>query len=771
MAVAELDGIEEIGGGLDRVVVGHVREVQALDGKKVRLTQVDCGPHGLRTIICGAPNVAAGQHVAVALPGQRLGDIEIQTATVAGFVSHGMICSEEELGLSDHHDGILVLEGDAAPGTLLSDAFPIADTIFVIDNKSLTHRPDCWGHRGIAREIAALLGRPLKPLAADVADMRWGTGHPLQIHVRDDAACPRYSATTLAGICVAPSPLWLRLLLGRVGTRAINNVVDATNFVMLDLGNPLHAFDRRHIAGRTIVVRHAVDGERFTTLDGVARTLQATDLLIADEHGGIALAGVMGGRDSEIKEDTREVVLEAANFDPARVRVTAQRHGLRTDSSARFEKSLDPRLVGEAAKSFCHLVCELSPGAHVTSAFMDVARPYAPEPVIAVEVGYIERRLGHALGAERIIEILRGLSFGVDAHPGGKLDVTVPSWRATKDIAIADDLVEEVGRIFGYDHIPPAAPTIALARPERNAKKKFETAVRRHLSLAAGLDELQTYSFDDDAFLARIGVEPGERMRLRNPISSDEPCMRTSLVPHLLKVLERNARAFETIGVYEVGRVFVPDPGDLPFQPTMLGVLAARSPAESKGEAVWFQWAKRTLCGLARAVERATPVLSAGGVSQAWAHPVRQATLSINDQVVGHIAELHPLVLKRLDVTHVGAVIELELDALRDGPTAPTRYQALARFPAMYRDFAVLVALAVPAGRVADAIREAAPELVEDVAFQSHYVGAGVPDGDKSLAWSVTFRRADRTLTDAEIRSAEERIWSAIGAIGGRPRA
>lgn len=770
MAVAELDGIEKVGHDLDQVVVGHVLEVHGLDGKKVRLTRVDCGPHGVREIVCGAPNVAVGQRVPVALPGQKLGAMEIAVAEVAGVVSHGMICSERELGLSDEHAGIFVLDGDAltAPlGTPLAVALPeVADTIYVIDNKSLTHRPDCWGHRGIAREVAALLDRPLKPMELEVA---FSDARPLTIEVQDAVSCPRYSATTMAGVSIARSPRWLRLLLQRVGTRPINNVVDATNFVMLDLGNPLHAFDRRQIAGDRIVVRRAAEGERFTTLDGQVRALGPQDLVIADAARAVALAGVMGGLDSEIKDDTSEVVLEAANFDPARVRTTAQRLGLRTESSARFEKSLDPRLVGDAARAFLRLVLDLCPGARVTSAFMDVAAPYATPTVIDIDVAYIDQRLGHAVGEERIVKVLRGLAFGVDTNANGKLRVTVPSWRATKDIGIAEDLVEEVGRVFGYDHIPPAAPFVPVMQPDRNAKKKAERAVREVLTQAAGLDELQTYSFDDDAFLARIGVVPTERVRLINAITTEEPCMRAAIGPHLLKALDTNARGFETVGVFEIGRVFTPVAGALPTQPTTLGALFASTLAGAD-----FARGKALVAAVAAAIERPMPDVVQGGVSgiaAGYAHPVRQARLVLDGRTIGVIAEIHPLVLHKLGVKHTGVFFELDLDALRAAAPAPIRYRALPRFPAVFRDFAVVVPRALPAGDVGKAIAQAAPELIADVAFQSVWRGPGLGDDEKSLAWSVTFRHPQRTLTDAEAREAEAKIWSALTAIGGRPRA
>ncbi len=766
--VAELEGVHEVGTGLDGVVVGHVLEVHPIEGARVQRTVVDTGPHGRRQIVCGAPNVAAGQYVPVVLPGHKIGDLEIREAEVRGVLSSGMIASEKELGLSEEHEGIMVLDGTPEPGAPLAQAVDVHDVLFEIDNKSLTHRPDCWGHRGVAREVAAILGRELKPLDLEVA---FTSDRPLAITVEDQKACPRYTAVTLDGVTVRRSPLWMRLLLGRVGTRAINNVVDATNFVMLDLGNPLHAFDGRQIGGGQIVVRRARPGESFVTLDGQRRALEPRDLLIADAERGVALAGIMGGLDSEIQDDTTSVVLESANFDAGVVRATAQRLGLRTESSARFEKSLDPRLSEDASRAFCRLLQQLDANVRVTSALMDVAAPLPEPPVIELRVQRVEARLGVKLGEERIADYLRRLTFGVEQVGEGVLRVAVPSFRATKDIAIEADLIEEVGRSFGYDHITPAPPTIQLARPHPNAHKRFERAARAYLTLTGGFDEVVTYSFAFDPLLERLGARPERRIEVANPISAEMPALRTDLGPNLLGVLEKNAREVDSIRVFELERVFrcPADPAGLPVQPVTLGGLVAETRAP-EGADLFFAL-KGYVLGLSRAVERAPLRLVQGGVGHPWAHPVRQARLFAGEREVGYMAEAHPLTLHQLDVGHRAALFEIDLDAWRDTPVAAPGYKPLPRFPAVFRDFAVVVPGDAPAEVVREAIISAAPELVRDVVFQSVYRGQGVPEGHKSMAWSVTLRRDDRTLTEPEVRATEEAIWRALTErVGGRPR-
>lgn len=789
LAVAELEEVIHVGQNLDKIVVGHVLEVHPIEGAKVRRTLVDVGQTEPLQIVCGAPNVTAGQTVVVALVGAQVGDLTIGNAEIRGVPSSGMICSESELGISESHDGIMVLgEGQAKIGVPFGEQFPVADTLFEIDNKSLTHRPDLWGHRGIAREVAALLGRPLLAMPLDVT---YGDAAPLKISVEDFARCPRYSAVTLDGVHVAPSPLWLRLLLSRVGTRPISNIVDATNFVMLDLGNPLHAFDRRQIAGDTIVVRRAAAGEAFTTLDGTERKLTSEDLLIADTERGVALAGIMGGENSEIRDDTTSIVLEAAAFDASGVRMSGQRLGLRTESSARFEKSLDPLLPEAASRAFCRLLQELVPATTITSAFMDFAAPY-PEPVtIVMRPELVRRKLGIPdLTDARISEILTGLDFTLspgtpDAQGLDSINVGVPSFRATKDIALEIDLVEEVGRVYGYDNIVPVSPQVGLAQPHANKRKNFERAVRAFMTQACGADELMTYAFDYDPHLATIdGIDP-KRLTLANPISQDMPALKRHLAPNLLLALERNDRRVASMNVFEIDRVFLDqatnndsnDSGAVPHQPKLLGGLIALEESDPS-EATAFRRLKGQLVGLAATVKKPVIGMKQGGVKHPWCHPVRQARLLVtsadgNDTLeIGYIAQLHPLTAHKLGLRKAEvALFELDLDAWRDNSKdAAVGYRPLPKFPSVFRDFAVLVDESIRAADVHEAI--AGHPLVTDVSFQSVYRGQGVDPGKKSMAWSVAAGHPDHTLVEADIQELVSSVWAALAdKVGGVPRA
>ena len=554
---------------------------------------------------------------------------------------------------------------------------------------------------------------------------------------------------------------------------------------MLDLGNPLHAFDRRDIAEDTIIVAKAAAGEAFTTLDGAVHTLTPADLLIRDATRGIALAGVMGGANSEIKDDTTAIVLEAANFDGAGVRMTAQRHALRTESSTRFEKSLDPHLAETAARAFCRLVLQLCPTARVSSALCDVAAPFPAARQLTVPVATIQNKLGVALPANRIVDILSGLGFGVKADADA-LTIDVPSYRAAKDVGIAADIVEEVGRIYGYDNIPPMPPVCELTRPYDHSRKHLENAARDYLSGTVGMDELQTYSFGFDPLLDAIGAKPKDRLTLRNPISAEMPAMRRSIVPGLLGALQKNERNFDAIDVFEIGRVFHPAEGvsttpahgqrpdgqALPPQPTMVsGLVGARLESRDTDASLFFRL-KAACTGLATVLDRGPLTVQPGGIADVWAHPVRQAHVLCGNQRIGLIAEVHPKTLQDLDVRHHAAVFELNLDALRAAPKQGISYQPLPRFPAVFRDFAVIVKRDMPAATVRSAITEAPADVIRQVDFQSVYTGAGIAQGEKSLAWSVTLRHDERTLTEPEVRDVEAAIWASLAdKVAGRPRA
>ncbi|NOZ01271.1 MAG: phenylalanine--tRNA ligase subunit beta, partial [Deltaproteobacteria bacterium] len=573
LTVAEVEGVQKTGEGLDGVLVGRIAAIGPHpDADRLSIIEVDLGDRAVSGV-SGAPNLRVGMLTPVALPGCVLpGGSQVKKVEIRGVSSEVVVLSEREAGLSDDHDGVIDLGTNATPGVRFIEAFEVTDVVFDVDNKSITHRPDLWGHHGVAREVAAMLGLELKPFDDSFP---CAAADPLTVTVDDATDCPRYMAMCYSGVKVQPSPFWVGQRLRAVGMRPINNVVDISNYVMLALGEPTHAFDRRRIGGDTIRVRRAGDKEPFRTLDGADHELTGEDLLIADADRGVALAGVMGGENSEIADDTTDVVLECATFHPGRIRRTAVRHGVRTESSARFEKSLDPGLPEKAMALFTRMLMEMSPGAEPSSRVYDVyGQPPAPV-VIELDPGYVSRRLGVDVPSERTRSILERLEFGVNETADGLFTVRVPGFRATRDVSIPEDLVEEVGRVIGYDSVPPDAPLAPVVLVPRDPMRRLASRVRGVLSGICALHEVMTYSFDSGDVLSRIGYEPDNPLRLKNWISSDLRTMRTDLAPNLLNAVARNANLFDRFGLYEIGRVFKAehDGEGIPVQTQRLGIV------------------------------------------------------------------------------------------------------------------------------------------------------------------------------------------------------
>ncbi len=763
-SVCELESVVHLGAGLSRVCVARVLTAEAIAGKKhLQLCSVDVGAGAPVSVVCGAPNARAGLVTAFAPPGTVVGGREIKVASVGGVESAGMLCSAAELGLTEDHGGILELDAAIAPGTLVSTFLPIVDTVIEVDNKSITHRPDLWGHLGLAREIAAIFERPLRLPDTDVPD---GPGHPPAVSVDRPDLCPRYVAIAIAGLTVAPSPIAIQALLHRCGVRPISNVVDATNYVLLELGQPVHAFDARELHGGRIVVRAATEGERVTTLDAQPRTLGAGDLLICDAGRPIALAGVMGLLNSEVRPDTTEVVLEAATFRPDCVRRAAVRLGLRTEASARFEKSLDPLTPPIAARRFARLVMDLIPEARVSSRLADVWAKAPPPAPIRTTAAYVNQRLGTALAPAEIARLLERLEFGVVAT-GDAIEVTVPSFRATKDVAIPEDLVEEVGRLYGYDRIPADQPRAPIPVPYRHPDRTFHRAIRTVLSFGAAATEIQSYSFDSEPFLDRIGRASLPRLGVRNPISSEQTHLRPALLPSVLASLERSAPHAPRLRLYEIGRVFTPatTAGELPDQPYRLA-LAVRVPAEADSaasqRAAYFDL-KGVLDFLFDRLGLGILVARAGEGTPPWLNPARSAELRTADgRVAGHAGALHPAVAEAIGVGLECAAAELDLELLRDLPRPEARYVATPRFPAVPFDLSVIVPDRVTHAEIELRIRAAHATWVKDVALTGVYRGAPIPDGQKSATYRILFQSADRTLAMEEVNDVVKVLVEAM---------
>ena len=613
---AEVEGLERFAPWLDDVVVGHVAESgRHPDADRLSLNLVDCGGGAMLQIVCGAPNVGQGQKVAVARAGTHLptgpdGElVKLKKGKIRGYESQGMICSVRELQLGDDHSGIWVLDTDAALGTPVSQALGLEDWIIEIDNKSLTHRPDLWGHRGIAGEIAAIRGRGLRPLDLTPAPISGTDVYPVRV---DTAGCFRYLGLPIDGLRNGPAPAWLRHLLLAVGQRPIDLLVDVSNFVMLDLGQPNHLFDRDRLSSEGIVVRNAKAGEKMATLDEVERTFTADDMLICGGDEPVAIAGVMGGEASKVEESTTRLLLEVASFHPTVVRRTSARLGLRTDASTRFEKVLDPTLPATATAHLVNVLRGIQPDLTFPMVAGDAGTWTDPACTIDLHPERVRAVLGAPIPDDEIDRILSSLGFGVARGEPWRVDI--PSARATKDVGIEEDLIEEVGRMFGYGGIAEEPLLAALVPPRREHRRLLVRRIEDRLSGAARFHQVMTHSFQSDDLLARLHLDATPHVEVVNPVIDGYAKVRRSVVPSLLGVLENNRRHRAEIRLYEIGKGYRPEEKNARGEPREVHELALvwAAPRTRKGAS----FDDGCLAGLRGVVEDL--VAHGGGLPPAW---------------------------------------------------------------------------------------------------------------------------------------------------------
>jgi phenylalanyl-tRNA synthetase beta chain len=783
------------------LVVGRVLAIEELTGfkKPIRYTHVDVGEadaaqgggRDVRGIVCGATNFAVGDTVVVALPGAVLpGGFEIAARTTYDHVSDGMICSVRELGVGDDHAGILVLGTDGAdvpaPGTPAAPLVGLDDV--VVELAVTPDRGYCLSMRGIGREMGTGLAAPWRDPGA-ATPPAWSGEPAWKVTVADPGRCDRFSMIAMEGLDpTAPSPWWMRRRLAQVGVRSISLAVDVTNYVMLELGQPMHAFDRDAVSG-PITVRLAREGEKLTTLDGVVRKLTSDDLLITDESGPIGLAAVMGGASTEIGDGTSAVLLEAAHWEPTGVARTARRHRLPSEAAKRFERGVDPEMTVVALARAAELLSEYG-GASVVGGVVDVDTR-GPRPTIELDAAKPARVAGVPYTAAQVVELLGAVGADVDAS-GNPLVVTPPTWRP--DLTDPADLVEEVVRLAGYDDVPSVLPTAPPGRGLTDVQRR-RRAVGRSLA-EAGYVEAPAYPFIGTGALDALGLPDDDARRqvivVRNPLSEEEPALRTTLLPGLLATLARNlARGQRDLALFEHGAVFpgdqrtpapVPGVDRRPDDETLAALLGAVPPQpwhvavvlvgnrEPRG---W--WGAGRQATWADAVQAARLVAAASGVDLTvragelapW-HPGRCAELMVGDTVVGHAGELHPRVCAALDLPARTAAMELDLDGLPSAgvPVGPP----ISTFPPVLLDLALVVKDEVPAAEVAAALEAGAGELLESIRLFDVYTGAPVPAGSRSLAYALTLRAPDRTLTgeeatavrDAAVVAAAERTGAVL---------
>ena len=744
--------------GVEGIVVAEVLAIEPHpNADNLVLVDVSSGAGTTEHVVCGARNFAVGDRVPYATVGARLPGMTISERRIRGEVSRGMLCSAAELAIAKDHSGILVLPPDAEVGQDVAALLGLDDTI--IELEITTNRPDCMGMIGIAREVAALLGSPLHLPPSDVESTP--TTGDVVVSIEDARGCPRYLARVVDGVSVSASPAWLTRRLLAAGVRPISNVVDVTNYVMLETAQPLHAFDASKLNGGRIVVRRARPAESLVTLDGVDRRLHPEDLVIADAERAVALAGVMGGAHSEVGPETSTVVLESAHFEHGTVAWTSRRHLLRTEASARFERGADPNGVDYAAARAARLLGELAGGK--AGEAVDVYPERIQPRVLTLRPARTDAVLGAATPKEEQAALLRSIELGV-TEGADVLEVRIPTFRP--DLEREADLVEEVGRLAGYQRLPstvPSGPAGGLD-PIQTAERRFRRALT-----GLGVDEAWTNSFMSPRQLDDLGLPSDDPRRslveLVNPTSEEEPALRTTLLPNLLRSAAHNlARRAPGVGLFEIARVYLPSGGELADEPTHLGAVFSgrRDPGHWRAPAqAWdFFGAKGVLEAAAKAM-RLGSLDFAPTSGPPW-HPTRAAAIELRGRRAGEIGELHPDVCAGFDVPNGTVAFEVDLRVLLDELPDRPRVGELGRFPSLFIDLAVVVDETTEAASVERVIARAGAPDVASLALFDVYRGEQVASGSKSLAYALELRSQERTLTDDDAAALRDRVLDAL---------
>ncbi len=758
MLGVEVESIKHPGDELEGVIVGSVTSIRPHpNADKLVLCQVNTGGTEELQIVCGAPNVREEMLAPVATIGATLPvGLTIKHAKLRGETSQGMLCSEKELGLSDDAAGLMELPTDIPLGTPLSEALGLDDVVFELE--ITPNRPDCLSLIGVAREIRAETGNPLKLPTVNLKESDINVQDLTSVTINAPDLCPRYAARVIQGVKVTESPAWLQQRLESVGIGVINNIVDITNFVLMEYGQPLHAFDYHKLTENRIVVRSATDGEHITTLDEVARKLTPDMLVIADAEKPVALAGIMGGYDSEITETTCDVLLESAYFNPSSIRATAKALGISTEASYRFERGADPGVVLAALDRAAQLIAELT-GGTICDGIVDVYPGQQPLTEIQLRPERVNFVLGTTIEAAEMVQILNRLGFDVDAT-GDVYQVVVPTFRS--DVTREIDLIEEIARVYGYDNIPTTLPKGDIPVPTSNPKTEVRRRIK-HFLRAAGMMEAVNYSFCDPNCFDKIRLKANDLLRntlqLRNPLSPEMSVLRTTLMPGLLENAQRNRNhQIDTIALFEIGGVFIHDSEETEPE-RVTGVLAGQI-----GEGVYsdpyrspdFFDIKGLVEGMLEVCGIVDSTLQKADIPTF--HPGRNAEVLLGDKQIGVFGEVHPEVLENYDLPYKAYLFEFDLEGLADAAIFTKRSEPISIYPKVARDLAIVVDKAILSDMPTELIYTTGGDAVDSVRLFDVYEGEQVPEGKKSLAYTITYHSATETLTDKAVNALHDEV-------------
>ena len=754
LSTAEVEDIFVKGEDTYGVVVAKILSVENHPtSKKLHLLKVDKGDEVV-DIVCGAPNVREGMKVALATSGGAVCGHPIAPATIAGFTSFGMCCSEAELGISDDNSGIWEITDDIALGTDIKSVYDIDDIIFEVDNKSLTNRPDLWSHYGIAREFATITGRELKPLP--VCDVSAYSNLPaVEVKVKATELAYRYSAIKVENITRRVSPVNMRIRLYYCGSRAINFLADLTNYVMMEVGQPMHAFDNRKVD--KIEVQTFAEGVKFTTLDGVERNIDENMLMITSGDVPVAIAGVMGGDSSKIEDDTTSLLLESATFDGVSVRKTTTRLGLRTDASMRYEKMLDPELCKIATERLLNLLFECDGGAKVISSFTDEYVRKYPIIVLDFDKKYVDRYTGIDISTETIVKTLTGLGFGVKCD-GDKFSVTVPTWRATKDVTIKADIIEEITRIYGYDNFEIFTSESALAPVRKEVLKSDEDRMKDILVKSYRMHEVHSYIWSDVQKNRDLGIETPENVAIINAQTPDHKYLRKSMIPTLLSFAKENKGYRDSFGIFEIGHTVdgLRDNGTCKEENKLGALLYSKVESEEQ----LFMRARDVVAELCADILHKNASFASVEPPFGFEHPVNTFKISADGVDIGYLSVPHPTVLSNIDKKCAIAFFEICTESFATVKAGVTAYAEPSKFPAIDIDITFNVDVsAIDFEKLTATAKASAGEILSDVKVKDIYTA----DGATALTLRFSFASRERTLTKQELAPATDKIIADLG--------
>ncbi len=775
-STVEVESLQDQGELLQNIVIGKVVSAEKhSNADKLKLCKVDIGSEELQ-IVCGGSNVREGMLVAVAKVGAKVqwhGEgmlIELKPTKIRGEESFGMICASTEIGLGelfpikDEKEILDLTDKNYKIGLPLAEVLGLNDWVLEIDNKSLSNRGDLWGHYGMAREVAVLYNRDLQKY--ETKKILPGKDFKLNVEIADYKWCSRYMAVAISDIKVGASPVWLQEKLMTLGHHPINNIVDITNYVMLDLGQPMHAFDADKVEEK-IVVRTAKAGEKILALDKKVYQLNENDLVIADNKKILAIAGVMGGMESAIENSTTSIIFESANFNAINIRKTSTRLNLRSDSSIRFEKSLDPNMCEIALQKAVELVLECCPESKVVSKVVDENNFSLPVGPIEISLDIFEKKLGIVIPEKDILNILERLGFEIKSKKGNLL-VFIPTWRAVKDVSIAEDLVEEVARFYGYNNIISASLKLDNKPPLINPLRKIEKNIAVTLVKGLGYSEVDNYSFISESQIVKMGDSLEKYLELDNPLSKERPYLRRNLLPNLLENIKNNIENYSEVKIFEIGKVFsvhqtgarVDANGDhlLPRQDTWVAAVCAAK----KDEAPFWQVRRALECIFFELKVDFETLLT--DVVLSWEHPARLAAVSILGKIVGIICEINPFTSQSLGIDQRVGALQLNLSAiseLLEKQSDKSTYKPSSEYPEVVRDLAFLVKKEVGHENILQAIQKTS-ELLKKVELFDIYEGDKIGEGYKSMAFRLVFADNTRTLVAVEVDAIMQKIKTMI---------